>query len=284
MSGDRPDPTPATPDPTGAASPEPRFRVAPAPSPEPRFRVAPAPASPTFLQRVRLAPVTYGICAVNVLVFLVIETHGGTTNALNLVRWGALERSHVWDGEYFRFVTPMFIHIGWIHLAWNTYYLAGWCSPVERVLGRGKFLFTYFATGMGACAASLLGHDAPGSAGASGAAFGIVAMTMALRWNVLGSWNAFTADPWVRRLGGTLVLWMVIGTYLNFDNFAHAGGFVTGALLGFCFVGIPSLSKEGRATLIGAFLVALGALLVVAAHRWPWEASMWEEYRSRMGG
>jgi rhomboid protease GluP len=254
-------------------------------SPEPRPAAAPPrPPSTTFFERVRLAPVTYAICAVNVAVFLFIETHGGTTNAPNLVRWGALERSHVWDGEYFRFVTPMFIHIGWIHLIWNTYYLAGWCSQVERVLGRGRFIFTYLATGMGACAASLLGHDAPGSAGASGAAFGIVAMTMALRWKMLGSWSAFTADPWVRRLGGTLVLWMVLGTYLNFDNYAHGGGFATGALLGFCFVGAPSLSKEGRSTLIGAFVVALGALVAVAAHHWPWESSVWEAYRSQMGG
>src|SRR5580692_10293778 len=148
---------------------------------------APArPPTPTLLDRAKKAPVTYAICAINVAVFLFIETHGGSTDPVNLVRFGALERSHVWAGEYFRFVTPMFIHIGWMHLLWNTYCLVGWCSPVERVLGRWRFALTYLVTGMGACAVSLLGHDGPGSAGASGAAFGIVAMTMALRWKVVG--------------------------------------------------------------------------------------------------
>src|SRR5208283_4179562 len=101
------------------------------------------------------------ICAINVVVFFVMETHGGTMNPSNLVRFGALERSHVWAGEYFRLVTPMFIHIGWMHLGWNTYALVGWCSPVERVLGRFRFALTYLVTGMGACAVSLLAHDAP---------------------------------------------------------------------------------------------------------------------------
>jgi rhomboid protease GluP len=226
-----------------------------------------------------VAPVAYGICAVNVLVFLFIESHGGTTNAANLVRWGALERSHVWAGEYFRFVTPMFIHIGWIHLLWNTYYLAGWCAPVERVLGRGRFILTYLTTGMGACAVSLLGHDAPGSAGASGAGFGIVAMTMAIRWKMLGGWSAFSSDPWVRRLGGTLAIWMVLGSVLHFDNYAHGGGFVTGALLGLVFVAGGTTSKAGRAVLLGAYVAALALLLVAAAHRWPGETSVWEAMR-----
>jgi rhomboid protease GluP len=250
------------------------------PRPEPSFAPAEPPpqAPPTLLDRAKLAPITYGICAVNVLVFLFMETHGGTTNAFNLVRFGALERSHVWAGEYFRFVAPMFIHIGWIHMAWNTYYLAGWCSPVERVLGRGRFVFTYLATGMGACAVSLLGHDAPGSAGASGAAFGIVAVTMVLRWKMLGSWEAFKRDPWVRRLGSTLVLWMVLGTFMNFDNYAHGGGFVTGALLGFVLVGGRAMSIPQRRAAIGAFLVALALLLAAAAHRWPGERSVWEAH------
>jgi rhomboid protease GluP len=248
--------------------------------PRPEPSLAPAPAAPakapTIVDRAKLAPITYGICAVNVLVFLFMETHGGTTNAFNLVRFGALERSHVWSGEYFRFITPMFIHIGWIHMAWNTYYLAGWCSPVERVLGRGRFVFAYLATGMGACAVSLLGHDAPGSAGASGAAFGIVAVTMVLRWKMLGSWDAFTRDPWVRRLGSTLVLWMVLGTFMNFDNYAHGGGFVTGALLGYVLVGGRSMAPAQRRAALGAFVVAFGLLLAAAAHRWPGESSVWE--------
>jgi hypothetical protein len=135
---------------------------------------------------------------------------------------------------------------------------------------------------MGACAVSLLGHDAPGSAGASGAAFGIVAMTMALRWKMLGSWAAFSADPWVRRLGGTLALWMVLGTFMNFDNYAHGGGFATGALLGAVLLG-GKMSLSARRAALGAFVVALALLLASAAHRWQGETSVWEGARASSG-
>lgn len=106
----------------------------------------------TLVDRVKNAPITFAICAFNVAAFIFVETPEGSTDTATLVRSGALERSHVWAGEYFRFVTPMFLHIGWMHLLWNTYCLVGWCSPVERSLGRARFLFTYLVTGMGACA------------------------------------------------------------------------------------------------------------------------------------
>jgi rhomboid protease GluP len=267
MDAEPPVPVPA---PVRVGPPEP----APLPAAEQR-RVA----GPSFLDRVRAAPVTFGICAINVVVFLVIETHGGSTNATNLVRFGALERSHVWAGQYWRFVTPMFIHIGWVHLLWNTYALVGWCAPVERALGRWKFVLVYLVTGMGACAVSLLCHDGPGSAGASGAAFGIVGITLALRWRELGSWAAFTADRWVRSTAVTIVIWTVLGfTAMRMDNFAHGGGLLTGVVMGAVLVRTPSLRAGSRVALWGAFAAVMLALLASAAHRWPGEESIWESF------
>jgi rhomboid protease GluP len=240
-------------------------------------------AQESLVERAKKAPITFSICVINVAAFLFVETPDGSTKVATLVRVGALERSHVWAGEYFRFVTPMFLHIGWMHLLWNTYCLVGWCSPVERVLGRARFAFTYLVTGMGACAVSLLCHDAPGGAGASGAAFGIVAMTMALRWKVLGSWQAFTADRWVRSTGGMIVLWTVLGfTAMRMDNFAHGGGFLTGAVLGAVFVGTTARPRAVKAAALGAFVVALLGLLAAAAHRWPGEKSAWEDYQTAL--
>jgi rhomboid protease GluP len=242
-------------------------------------------AGETFRERVKQAPITFAICAVNVLAFVFVETPEGSTSVATLVRVGALERSHVWAGEYFRFVTPMFLHIGWTHLLWNTYCLVGWCAPVERVLGRARFLFTYLATGMGACAVSLLCHDAPGGAGASGAAFGIVAMTMALRWRALGGFEAFVADRWVRSTASMIVLWTVIGVAAKMmDNFAHGGGFLTGAVVGAVLVGTATQPRWVKVLAIIAFLVALTTLLAAAAHRWPGERSMWEEYQQQRTG
>jgi rhomboid protease GluP len=240
-------------------------------------------ASDTLVDRVKLAPLTFAICAINVVVFLVVETPAGSTNTATLLRVGALERSHVWAGEYWRFVTPMFLHIGWIHMLWNTYCLVGWCSPIERNLGRARFAFTYLTTGMGACAVSLLCHDVIG-AGASGAAFGIVGMTMALRWKVLGSWAAFIADGWVRSTGSMIVVWTILGfTAMSMDNFAHLGGLLTGGVLGAVFVSTHSKPRSAKIAALAAYVVALVCLLAAAAHRWPGEKSRVEAYENARG-
>jgi membrane associated rhomboid family serine protease len=245
----------------------------------PPVRVAPPPG-PSFADRVRSAPTTYAICAINVAVFLYVEAHGSSTDVVDLVRFGALERSHVWAGEYWRLVTPMFLHIGWVHLLWNTYALAGWCGPVERVLGRPRFLAAYLITGMSASAVSLLCHDVTG-AGASGAAFGIVGVTLALRWRALGSWPAFTADRWVRSTTVTMVIWTVIGfTAVRMDNFAHAGGLAAGGLMGALYVWTPARSPAVRVAAWAAFAALMVGLLASATHRWPWQASVWEQYES----
>jgi rhomboid protease GluP len=245
---------------------------------------APSPPGQSLGDRVRNAPATFAICAINVAVFLYVETRGDTTNVMDLVRFGALERSHVWAGEYWRFVTPMFLHIGWMHLLWNTYALVGWCAPVERALGRPRFVFAYLVTGMGATAMSLLCHDVTG-AGASGAAFGIVGVTLALRWRVLGSWAAFTADRWVRSTAVTIVIWTVLGfTAMRMDNFAHGGGLLTGLLMGALFVWTPKLGPAGRIAAWCGFAVFMLGLLGAAAHRWPGETSIWEKYEDAVRG
>jgi rhomboid protease GluP len=263
-----------------------RLRISAKNEPQTRLRVTtderpPSQPSPNIRDRIKLAPVTYGICLTNVLYFLYVEVHGGSTDVLNLVRFGALERSHVWAGEYWRFVTPIFLHIGWVHMGWNTYCLVGWCSPVERVLGSGRFAVTYLIAGIAASATSLLCHDSI-SAGASGAAFGIVGMTLALRYGALGSYTAFVEDAWVRRTAVTIVVWTIIGlTAVRMDNFAHAGGLLAGMLLGLVFVGGRKLSKAAGRALLVAFLTAFVALIVGAAHRWPGESSVWESYASQ---
>jgi rhomboid protease GluP len=90
-----------------------------------------------------------------------------------LIAAGALERSQVWAGQWWRLLTAVFLHIGLIHLLANSLFGFSWCRVVERVLGHGRFLALYLVAGLGASASSLLAHDVI-SAGASGALFGMI--------------------------------------------------------------------------------------------------------------
>ncbi|HIP47733.1 MAG TPA: rhomboid family intramembrane serine protease [Lutibacter sp.] len=51
---------------------------------------------------------------------------------------------------FWQFVSSMFMHGGVMHILFNMYALWAFGSPLEKMWGRNKFLFFYFAAGIGA--------------------------------------------------------------------------------------------------------------------------------------
>lgn len=47
-------------------------------------------------------------------------------------------------------ITHMFMHGGFMHILFNMYALWAFGSPIEQVLGKGRFIFFYFSAGIGA--------------------------------------------------------------------------------------------------------------------------------------
>jgi rhomboid protease GluP len=233
--------------------------------PPPREEAPPrfAATAPSLKDMLRSAPLTFVLAAINVAVFLWAERNGNTETITTLLQFGAAERVHVWSGEWWRLGTYMFLHIGWIHLLWNTYASIGWCVAVEKAVGSGRFLLVYLVSGVGAGCASVICHEAV-TAGASGAMFGIVGLTLILRRRMLPSWDAFFQDRGVRSTFVNIGIWTVLGlTAIAMDNYAHGGGLVVGALAAWVITG-PRASWAAW----GAFAAAF-ALLFAAALR-PW--------------
>ena len=83
-----------------------------------------------------------------------------------LVDFGAKVNELIGKGEYWRFVTPMFIHIGAMHLLVNMYSLYMIGPPVERLYGTARFLVMYVLSGIGgvACSYLTISSDAPSAA------------------------------------------------------------------------------------------------------------------------
>ena len=65
----------------------------------------PLPPRQPLLQVMRGAPATTLVFAICVVVFLIAETSGGTKNTMTLIRFGAVGRTWVWAGEYWRLGT-----------------------------------------------------------------------------------------------------------------------------------------------------------------------------------
>lgn len=136
---------------------------------------------PGFLQRNRFRLVTLVLIAANVLVFALEVLLSGMRfeiPTLVLVEMGAMYAPLVQAGELFRLVTPMFLHMDLMHLAFNMVALYSVGEVLERVLGRGNFLLLYFVGGITGNAVSyaadvLLGGGPTVSAGASTSVFGL---------------------------------------------------------------------------------------------------------------
>jgi len=184
------------------------------------------------------------------------------------------------DHEYWRFVTPVFIHVSLIHLLVNMYGLWLIGPWVEKLYGSAKFVVLWVATGAAGVLASYLtvipgshpgfitsflikNHDGP-SAGASGALFGMIGVLF-----VFGLKYRRELPEGFRRAFGTgmlpvILLNLGIGFALRgvIDNAAHLGGLLAGAALS----AIVSYKRPGQSAGVAiAWRVAqIAALLAVA--------------------
>jgi len=102
--------------------------------------------------------------------------------------FGALSPSMVWAGQWWRLVTFNFLHIGLMHLMFNSSALFSIGPQVESIFGSQKFVFAYVGTGVASGVASLLFLPS-GTAGASGAIFGLIGLMAVYGYRLGGSFG-----------------------------------------------------------------------------------------------
>lgn len=172
----------------------------------------------------------WALTAVNVVVWLAMELAGGSTSGRVLVVFGAKVNALIAQGEYWRLLTPVFLHIGLIHLVFNTFALLSFGRLAEGIYGHARFLAIYLVSGItGAALSYFLTRGV--SAGASGAIFGLA--------GALAIFFAANRDaPPVARGGGLAGILGLLGVNLFFgvvvpgiDNWGHLGGLIGGAAL-----------------------------------------------------
>jgi membrane associated rhomboid family serine protease len=181
----------------------------------------------------RVAPrtlVVWAITAVNVVVWLAMEASGGSTNTRTLILFGAKVNPLIADGQYWRLVTAIFIHIGLMHLIFNSVALLSFGRLAEAIYGHWRFLGIYLVSGIAGTTFSYLLTRGV-SAGASGAIFGVA--------GALGIFFAMNRGKGPLagqgQLGSIVALLVINGVFgvVNpmIDNWAHAGGLIAGAAL-----------------------------------------------------
>jgi rhomboid protease GluP len=142
---------------------------------------------------------------------------------------GAKSKFDILNGEVWRIVTPLFIHVGITHLFVNMYSLYALGPAVERFFSTSRYLVVYFLSGIGGVALSLALSPFP-SVGASGAIFGLLGSLgtfLYLHKDLFGRLGRLQ----LRQIVFVGLLNIALGLAPGIDQWGHLGGLFTGIFL-----------------------------------------------------
>ena len=182
--------------------------------------------------------------------------------------WGAtFGPSVVFDHQYWRLLSAMFLHFGVIHLGFNMYCLAQSGAMVERFFGHFRFAVLYLFSGIGGGIASLWYHPVVIGAGASGAIFGVIGGLigyLAVRRHEVPP--AILKPMWSGAMAFVGYNTIFSLSVPGIDTSAHLGGLATGIACGFLMtLARPrnEISQLGALARQGVVLAILTAALGV---------------------
>ena len=180
-----------------------------------------------------------------------------------LIKAGARYTPLIVDkGQWFRIITPLFLHAGLIHFFINMAALWFVGAAVEQTHGMVNAMVLFFVPGVGGNILSSICLPQYISVGASGGIFGLIGgclADIAMHWQLLfmhteqrGEVDSETAiNP--RKANVMAVVWLVVDILLNIiigftpyvDNFCHLGGLVYGIACGYSAIEPMAVSFFG---------------------------------------
>ncbi len=151
-------------------------------------------------------------------------------------------------GQYWRLVTPIFLHFGWLHIAFNCLWLWELGRRIESEMGHFNTLMLCLVIAVVSNVSQFV-YGGPGLfGGMSGVVYGLLGF----------AWVAPILQPaWPIQPRGSIMLFMVgwlvlclVGVvetlgFGSIANAAHVGGLVCGALLGLVFGFAARLGDAG---------------------------------------
>ena len=182
---------------------------------------------------------TYGLIAINLLVFGFEVALGGSQNPHVLAHMGALAPGLVIDfGQWHLLLTSIFLHAGALHLSMNMMGLYFFGNIVENALGRGRYLLLYFISGIGSML-TLVGLVAINHlpvqitvVGASGAIMGLLGAIGAI---LLWDWRRHKSRVAAKRLRTVLFIVVLQTVFDLVTPQVSLESHLSGLIIGFLF-------------------------------------------------
>ena len=149
--------------------------------------------------------------------------------------YSSLEHTYLINNEWWRLITPTFLHFSITHLAFNSLWIYILGSKIERMDGRALFVMVFFLTSVLSNAGQLLWSQQYMFGGLSGAVYGLLGYCFILeldkkrsRYNLPEALYLF------------MFIWLLVGFtgilnifgFCNIANTAHLVGMIAGFIIG----------------------------------------------------
>ena len=181
---------------------------------------------------------TYILIAINVAAYIYTSIDGGNalvTSAVPVIMWGQVN-AWVFQGEYWRLLTSMFVHASLAHIIGNMFFLFIFGLRGEEMFSLPEYLGIYLVGGLAGNLLSLAFGPDFVSVGASGAIFAlfgaiVIYSRRSVRQSILGA-----------LVYAFFLFFISSGEGVNI--LAHLGGLGFGLIVGFWLAKIRKPSED----------------------------------------
>ncbi|MEA3424313.1 MAG: rhomboid family intramembrane serine protease [Bacillota bacterium] len=194
------------------------------------------------------------IALINIIIFIIIFLYDSSITTHTLIKFGAKSNFSIVDFQIFRLLTPMFLHVNFYHLLFNSIALYIIGNQVENIMGKKKFLIIYFISGIIGTMGSFIANDYV-AAGASAGIFGLMGTHVYLFLYNRKGYKKYFGNDFLILIGINIVYGLI---NQNIDNAAHIFGLVGGIIVTL-YLGrqIPSFKINQKTVATGTIIAIL---------------------------
>ncbi|KKE80740.1 rhomboid family intramembrane serine protease [Oceanobacillus caeni] len=173
-------------------------------------------------------PIVSTLVIIHLVLWIIIDFLSLPFGAL-IEAWGVGSNLLVAEGQYWRLITPIFLHGDLMHALFNSFSLVLFGPALEQMVGKSKFLFGYFGAGIiGNIGTFIFGPENYWHLGASGAIFGLFGIYVFMAMN-----RKHLIDQSSAQMIRVILIFGLIMTFFRsgINVYGHLFGFIGGFLL-----------------------------------------------------
>lgn len=177
----------------------------------------------------------YALVAINIAVFifeLASPVKSSDTGILSLpLLFGAKINASILNGEWWRLITPMFLHSGLLHITFSSWALITFGPPVHRAYGSFAFCMIYFLGGVCGNLMSFF-HTPDATVGGTGPVLAILGSWIIYLFQNREALGEEMADTFIQKVAVASVLSVALSYVTPIDDWTHLGAVCAGLIFG----------------------------------------------------